>query len=239
MTKLYYKNKLTFSLIWIGIYVVLASVADGLSESVGITKVITTPLLIVMSVILLLWIKKNSLIKEFGLSGSVKWNRAVMYYIPLFILITANLWNGVNLNMPIPDTVLYILSMIFVGFLEELIFRGFLFKALCESGVKKAFIISSVTFGIGHIVNLLNGAEVLPTILQIISAIVIGFLFTALFYKTKNLWSCIITHGIFNSLSAFAVEPNNAGRIISCVLICLIAGLYSAYIMKFKRSADQ
>lgn len=232
MTKIYNKNKLTFSLIWIGIYVVIASVADSLSESIGTAKIITAPMLIAMSVVLMLWIKKNGLTKDFGLTGTVQWNGSVMYYIPLMVLITANLWNGVTLNMPIPDTVLYIASMIFVGFIEELIFRGFLFKALCESGIKKAFIISSVTFGIGHIVNLVNGAEFLPTILQIISAVVIGFMFTLIYYKTKNLWPCIITHSIFNSLSAFGVESGVIGRIISCVAICVISISYSVYLIK-------
>ncbi len=238
MIKLYNKNKLIFSLVCIAAYVVLASMADSLSDIIGITKVVTTPLLIVMSAVIYIWLVKSKLTKEYGITAVQGKLSGILFFIPLAVLVTANLWNGVTLNMPIPDTVLYIVSMIFVGFLEEMIFRGFLFKALCESGVKKAFIISSVTFGIGHIVNLLNGAEVLPTILQIISAIVIGFLFTALFYKTKSLWPCIIAHGMFNSLSAFAIEPNNTGRILSCVLICLIAGLYSVYIIKFKRSAE-
>ncbi len=232
MTKFYEKNKLTFSLVWIGIYVVFASVADSLSETIGISKIVTVPLLFVMSAVIYIWLAKNKLTKEYGITG-IKGNLGrMLYFAPLVILITANLWNGVTLNMPIADTALYIVSMLLVGFLEEVIFRGFLFKALCESGVKKAFVISAVTFGIGHIVNLLNGAELLPTILQIISAVVIGFLFTALFYKTNSLWPCIITHGIFNSLSAFAIEPNNTDRIISCILICLIAGLYSVYIIK-------
>ena len=213
--------------------------ADSLSESIGITKAITTPILIVMSVILLLWVNKTDLKKEFGLSGSVKWNRSVMYYIPLLVLITANLWNGVTLNMPIPDTVLYIVSMIFVGFLEELIFRGFLFKSLCESGTRKAFIISSVTFGIGHIVNLLNGAELLPTVLQIISAIAIGFLFTLIYYKTKNLLPCIITHSVFNSLSAFSVEPSNTGRIVSCAAICAIYIVHSLYLINLTKRGNE
>lgn len=237
MTKIYNKNKLTFALIWIGIYVVLASVADSLSDTIGISKIITAPLLITMSVVIYVWLSKNNLNKEYGLVRTDGKKSSMLYFVPLVILITANLWNGVTLNMPIIDTVFYIISMIFVGFLEEIIFRGFLFKSICESGVKKAFIISSVTFGIGHIVNLLNGAELLPTILQIISAICIGFLFTLIFYKTKSLWACIITHSIFNSLSAFAVEPSNMGRIISCFLICMISILYSIWIIfKIKKA---
>ncbi len=230
MTKLYNKSKLIFSLVCIAAYVVLASVADSLSNTIGITKAVTAPLLLVMSLVIYIWLAKSKLTKEYGIVGIQGKLSGMLFFIPLAILITANLWNGVTLNMPIPDTVLYVISMVLVGFVEEIIFRGFLFKAICESGVKQAFIISSATFGIGHIVNLLNGAELLPTILQIISAIAIGFLFTLIFYKSKSLWPCIITHSIFNALSAFAVEPNNTGRILSCAAICLIAILYSVYI---------
>ena len=235
MTKLYNKSKLMFSFVCILAYVVLASIGDSLSHAIGISKILTTPLLLVMSAVIYIWLSKSNLTRKYGIKGIRGKLSSMLFFIPLIILISMNLWNGVTLNMPVADTALYIVSMLLVGFLEEIIFRGFLFKSLSETGVKKAFIISSVTFGIGHIVNLFNGAEVLPTILQIISAIVIGFLFTALFYKTKSLWPCIITHGIFNSLSAFAVEPNATGRIILCILICLIAGLYSVYIMKSKR----
>lgn len=40
--------------------------------------------------------------------------------------------------------------MLCVGFLEEMIFRGLLFEAIAKENVKKAIIISSVTFGIRH-----------------------------------------------------------------------------------------
>lgn len=239
MTKIYNKNKLTFSLILIGIYVVLTSIADSLSDTIGISKIITAPWLLAMTVVLYIWLSKNNLAKEYGLVCATDKKSSMLYYIPLIILITVNLWNGVTLNMPIIDTILYIVSMIFLGFVEEIIFRGFLFKSICESGVKKAFLISSITFGIGHIVNLLNGAELLPTILQIISAVAIGFLFTLIFYKTKSLWACIITHSIFNSLSAFAVEPSNIGRIISCILICVVSVLYSIYLIRFTEGENQ
>ncbi len=232
MTKLYKKNKLAFALIWIAIYVVSASLADGLSGSIGIQKLITAPLLAILSAFIFMWIVNNRLGRELGLCMPEGKLSSYLFYIPLALLITVNLWNGVTLNMPVSETVLYIASMLWVGFLEEIIFRGFLFKALCENGIKTAFAVSSLTFGIGHIVNLLNGAELLPTLLQIVSAIVIGFLFTVIFYKSGSLWLCILTHGIFNSLSAFAVEPNDTVRILTCAAICAIAGLYAFLLLK-------
>ncbi|MBD5536303.1 MAG: CPBP family intramembrane metalloprotease [Lachnospiraceae bacterium] len=60
-----------------------------------------------------------------------------------------------------------------VGFIEEVIFRGFLFKALAENNVKSAVIISSVTFGLGHLVNLFNGSgmDLINNLCQICFAI--------------------------------------------------------------------
>ncbi len=232
MTKLYQKDKLTFALALIGAYVIFASVADVISAAVGVEKIATAPYLAIMSATVYIWLSKNKLMGEYGLSRVQGDACTFMYFIPLLILISANLWNGITLNMPIPDTVLYIVSMIFVGFIEEIIFRGFLFKALCELGISRAFVISSVTFGVGHIVNLFGGAELLPTVLQIISAIAIGFLFTLIFYKTQSLIPCIITHGAFNSLSAIGVEPSDTGRILMCAAICSVSVLYSFYIVR-------
>lgn len=48
--------------------------------------------------------------------------------------------------------------MLCVGFSEEAIFRGLPFTAIAKDNIKSAVIISSVTFGIGHIINLFNGS---------------------------------------------------------------------------------
>lgn len=232
MTKLYQKDKLTFALIWIGAYVVLASVADSLSESLGIAKIVTLPLLAAMSAVLYFWIAGNGLKAEFGLCPLERSLGDYLWFAPLLVLLTANLWHGVQMNLSPLETVLYIASMLLVGFLEELIFRGLLFKALCPSGIKMAFLISAMTFGIGHIVNLLNGAAFLPTLLQICYAVAIGFLFTLLFHKGKSLLPCIATHGIFNALSVFGVEATSTGRILTAAALCIIPAAYSLWLLK-------
>jgi membrane protease YdiL (CAAX protease family) len=81
----------------------------------------------------------------------------MLYYLPVLLLLTANLWYGVTLNVGAVETALYILAMFCVGFLEEIIFRGLLYRALRRDNVKVAVIVSSVTFGMGHIINLING----------------------------------------------------------------------------------
>ena len=121
--------------------------------------------------------------------------------------------------------------MINVGFIEEIIFRGFLFKMMEKHNTKRAIIVSAITFGIGHIVNLLNGADLTPTLLQICYAISIGYLFVIIFYKSKSLIPAIITHMIFNSLSIFNVENSNTMYLASVFLI-IVPISYAIYINK-------
>ena len=129
------------------------------------------------------------------------------------------------------EIIFHILTMINVGFIEEIIFRGFLFKMMAKESVKRAILVSALTFGIGHIVNLLNGASIIPTLLQICYAVSLGYLFVLIFYKSKSLIPCIITHALINSLSIFNIETKISLYIIPIFLI-IVPLLYAYYINK-------
>ena len=98
--------------------------------------------------------------------------------------------------------------MLCVGFLEEIIFRGFLFRAMSRDNLNTAVTVSSLTFGFGHIVNLLTGSDPAATVIQILYAAAAGFLFTILFLKSGSLIPCIVTHSAVNALSVFAAESS-------------------------------
>ena len=199
-----------------------------------VETIVTLPVLIAMSAGLFFFVRKNGLTEKYGLCRPRLPAAKMLYYIPLLVLLTANLWYGVAMNRPLLETVLYVLSMFCVGFLEELICRGLLFQAMAKDGVKAAIIVSSVTFGIGHIVNLINGsgAELLPNLLQVMYAMAIGFAFVMIYYRTNSLLPCIIVHSVFNGLSAFARETGMTPKrqIISGVLLTVIAGGYALYL---------
>lgn len=120
MTRLYEKNKLTFALVCIAAYVVLMSLADGLSQQLGVEKLVTAPV----------------------------------------------------------------------------------------------------------------GAALLPTLLQLVYACAVGFMFTVLFYKGGSLWPCMITHGVLNALSAFAVEGTEAADMLTAAALTVISVLYALWILK-------
>jgi len=234
LKKLYEKSELWFAIAWIIGYVVLASAGDTLSEEIGIPKLVTLPILIALSVILYFFVRTNGLNKKYGLCKSQLPASKMLYYIPLAVLLTANLWYGVRMNQSPLETLLYVLSMFCVGFLEEMIFRGLLFRAMAKDGAKAAVIVSSITFGIGHIVNLFNGsgAGLLPNLLQVLYAVAAGFAFVMIYCKTGSLVVCILTHSVFNGLSAFANEAamTPQRQIISGVFLAVIAGGYALYL---------
>ena len=151
LKKLYEKSEIWFSVAWIIGYVVLASTGDNISADLGIEKVVTLPILIAMSAILYFFVRKNGLTEKYGLCKSQLPAGKLLFYIPLFVLLTANLWYGVAMNLLPVETVLYVLSMFCVGFLEEMIFRGLLFKAMAKDGAKTAIIVSSVVCAIASI----------------------------------------------------------------------------------------
>lgn len=232
MTRFYQKNELTFSIVWIILYVVLLSAADQISAGFGTAKAVTAPLTVAMTVFLAAWIGKNHLKEKYGLARVPIEYKKYLYFFPLILIASTNLWRGAALRMSVLETVLYVISMLCVGFLEEVIFRGFLFQALCKDNVKQAVVISSITFGIGHIVNLLNGAEIGSTMLQICYAVALGFLFTIIFYRSKSLIPCIVTHSVINSLSAFAVEGSKKYGIAAALTLTIVSLLYAVWIEK-------
>lgn len=207
---------------------------DGLSAEVGIEKSVTLAIGILLSAILLLFLKKNRLFSDYGLCLPKASAKSMLYYIPILVMLTANLWYGVTLNYGALETVLYILSMLCVGLLEEVIFRGLLFEAMRGESVKAAIIVSSLTFGIGHIINLINGsgAELLPNLLQVVYATAAGFMFVMMYYRSKSLVVCIAAHGIFNALGAFANESaaTSEMRILTAILLTAITGSYALFL---------
>lgn len=230
MKKLYEKNQLTFSLVWIGIYCVLQSLANPLNEKIGIAYSASALFCVLQAIALWMFIQENGLQKQYGLCASPFPARRFLYYIPLMVLMSRNFWNGVTVNFPLADTVCYVICMLCVGFVEEVIFRGFLFKALAKDNVTSAIIISSVTFGLGHLLNLVNGsgATLAENLFQVTGAIVIGFLFVILFYRGGSLLPCIIAHSFINTASAFA---NEAGLTLEKRMVFHLAliGINAAY----------
>lgn len=236
MRKLYEKSEITFAIVWIVVYCILLSLANPLNKIIGTEYSASAVLCILQTVILFIFIRKNSLWKRYGLCKSSAPARRFLYYVPLFILATGNLWNGIAVNYSLSGTVCRIICMLCVGFIEEVIFRGFLFKAMAKDNLKFAIIISSVTFGVGHLVNLFNGSgmDLVSNLCQICFAIAVGFLFVTIFYRGGSLIPCIITHSAVNTFSTFV---NKVGltvekHILHVLVLIVLTAAYTLILTK-------
>lgn len=227
MNELFKKHETLFCILLIVIYVVINSYCMQNFQSTDYRSTLVNTIFSCLLIVLM--IKLNRL-DYYGIK-KVENAKNYLYFIPLFIIGTVNLWGGINIDKPLKNILFYILTMVNVGFIEEIIFRGFLFKMMAKDNVKSAIIVSSITFGIGHIVNLLNGADFIPTIIQICYAISLGYLFVTIFYKSNSLIPCIITHILINSLAIFNVH-NNVSVYIAPIVLIIIPLSYAIFINK-------
>lgn len=114
MEMLYRKNELAFSLLWIAFYIVLFSLADAISENIGVIKIVTLPVTLALVFYMVYFIRNNRLEEYYGVSRlhGIEWGR-YLYFIPLAVLVSSNLWNGAEL-LP---TILQIVYATAIGYL--------------------------------------------------------------------------------------------------------------------------
>ena len=117
MKKLYEKNEPTFAIVWIVVYCVLQSLANPLNKVIGIEYAASAVFCVLQTVVLFAFIRKNGLQRRYGLCKSPVPASRFLYYVPLVILASGNLWNGFALNYSVAETVCRVVCMLCVGFL--------------------------------------------------------------------------------------------------------------------------
>jgi uncharacterized protein len=239
MKKLQENKPIWHALIWIMAYIVLVNIGDNLPTILGIEGLATVIILIAFSLILLVYLKKNNWFELYGFNKIKKSDLTkALFFIPLIITIPLHYFRGINKELGYTGFILAILLMMCVGFLEELLFRGFLYQGILkEKGITRAVLISGVTFGIGHVVNLARGYSAGHQIIQIVVGIFIGILLALIVALTNNIIPCVLWHIFFN-FSGTVTNSNLKMETYMVLIVAIICTLYSAYLMKafdFKR----
>ncbi len=233
MRKLYEKKEVLFAILWIVAYCVIMTPVKG---RFGYGNVLWLLALAVFAAAITAFVKSNHLEGKYGLTGFPKDMKKYLYFIPVFVPATGNLWDGFSLSYQGTELIVATLSMILVGYVEEMIFRGFLFKAMLGNGkTVPAIIVSAVTFGMGHIVNLFAGQTGFETVMQIIFAISWGFILTMVFYKSESMLPCIIAHAMIDVFSLYGADQEQADWIYIGVTI-VTAVIYCIYLGKTKHT---
>lgn len=233
MNKLMEEKPILHAVLWIVIYILVVSIGDNLSKFTGVAC-FTAVLLIILSFVLTLYIKKNRRTRFYGIKKITKNDlHKTLFYIPLLLLAFIQFFAGLNSALSITMIVLSCFLMIGTGFVEEVLFRGFLFQGIyCKSGVNKAIFISGITFGIGHVVNLFRGYAAVELAAQIGVAVVIGIVLALLVAVTKNILPGILFHIVFN-IGGTITNALGSVQYSLLIAILVISLFYAIYLSKF------
>ncbi len=231
MYNFYQKNKVCFAIIWIVAYCVIIGSIRG---SFGDDHPLMCLSLAIFASAILYFVLRNKLQNRYGLDRWPKDTKRYLYFLPMWILSTGNLWGGFMPNYSGIHQLYAMITMTLVGFVEEMIFRCFLFDGMKEEGkLSTAIIVSSLTFGMGHIINLFTGQDIIHTLVQICFAVAWGFIFTMVYHKCGSILSCIIGHILIDVFSTLASDSVIMDRIyvISTIVLSIF---YCIYLSRLK-----
>jgi len=234
MKKLMETKPILHAVIWIIIYIVTVNVGDALSEMTGVgANTVTGTMLIALSIVLALYLKKNKKFDTYGIKGITKADfRKTLFYVPLILLAFMQYTAGINIELSITEIAAACFLMIGVGFIEEVVFRGFLFQGIHAKSANRAILISGITFGIGHIVNLLRGYAYMEQMGQIIVAVGIGIALALLVAITKSIVPGILFHIVFN-IGGTITKQDASQQMYMMIAIVFISLFYAIYLYRY------
>ena len=161
-------------------------------------------------------LKKNGFIKTLKAG-------AFLFVLQVFAFITIFSYYSTTEGIRWKDAfsiIIGFLSIVGVGFREELLFRGIIANALAnkywydKKNIWKATIISGILFGLAHLSNLFTGANYQSVLVQTVVAAVLGIYLTAVYYRGGNIWALILIHTITDMASLFLSSFTNNSSFI-------------------------
>ncbi|MGD8405676.1 MAG: CPBP family intramembrane metalloprotease [Anaerolineales bacterium] len=131
-------------------------------------------------------------------------------------------------------------AYLLVGLFEEIAFRGLILYAFLRSwedkrfGVLKSVFVSSVLFGLGHLVTVMTGNTLPGAIFQAASTTISGILYAALVLYGQSIWPAVIGHFLVDSIGYgnLTYVPDFTQANLSILLIqipLLFLGLHLIY----------
>ena len=137
--------------------------------------------------------------------------KGLLFALPPFLVVVNNMpilsmiWGDAYFVHSAPVYLIWFAAeCLAIGLFEELAFRGVIFLMFAEKryttrkGLFWSLILTSAVFGGVHLVNVLMGAGIGATILQIGYSFLIGAMCSVVLLKTRNIWICVALHAIYD-----------------------------------------
>ncbi len=185
-------------------------------------------------VIIVIVLSKNSYIfkeKRTKLFKSLLLGLPMLFIAVLSFLFSKN--NIFNSSYEFFQLLGYIIFVLLIGVYEELLCRGWLQNEFIERFGKNkkqvitSIVLSSFIFGAMHITNVFVSQSFFQTSIQILQAMAAGILLGVIYYRTKNIWSVILLHALYD----FGVMFSSLNYIKDCTYNTLTTPVAIYYII--------
>lgn len=176
----------------------------------------------------------------------------ILWCLPCFLVVLANFpftaLIGGSATLERADLIwLLILKCLFVGLMEESLFRGLVqpviggyFKEKKYSSILTVAVTSAI-FGLFHLLNLFAGAGIGATFMQVGYSFLIGAMLSVVLMKTGNLWLCVIIHAAFNVGGDIVTELGSGRFQDTCfwIFTAVVGVMCTAYILYYLIKKDR
>ena len=164
---------------------------------------------ILLSLICIYFVRQYSTWRAVGF-GHIQWKHT-LWLAPGVLLMAFLQWPSLipAIGGASPDKMssfgLIVLTTLFVGFSEELMFRGILLRgALTKTSIMQAILISAGGFSLLHAVNVFGGAPLVAVPFQLVLTFVAGLFFAPVALKVRNLIPLMIFHWVWDTTTLSA-----------------------------------
>ncbi|MCT4780708.1 MULTISPECIES: CPBP family intramembrane glutamic endopeptidase [Exiguobacterium] len=197
----------------------------------------------VLTAIFLVWfIRRNSSFEAIGFS-TLK-IRGLVWYLPILLIVLYQVVLVVNALVASYDNLsaatiqlvaIVFVTTLFVGFNEEVLFRGIILRNLHpEQHPYRAILISAALFSSFHLINLIALVPLTSMIVQLANTFLFGLFFALIALKLNNLWPLIIFHALwdFSNIAADVLNVDLAIPTLITQVFVAIAILVQLILLK-------
>lgn len=176
----------------------------------------------------------------------------ILFILPALVIAVNNLpiiplFRGLSsITSPVGNILLLLCECMAIGFFEEMAFRSVVMLGIMENkrrgkrDIVFAILISAAVFGLVHIVNVFINPSVM-VVLQIFYSAAIGAMCSVVLLLTRNVWACVMLHGLFNFMGALIGECGEGRgffediptQILTAVIALAVIGIYVWLFVKY------
>lgn len=218
-------NIFLFFFILLGIFIVFDITSNYLislfGRSVIVGKygrnVIAEAIFLVTIIFMIIFSKNQYIFKE----KKIGFFKGLTLGLPILIILLFNIDFKALFTANIFDILSLFIFTVLIGLSEEFLCRGWIQNEMLErfgnnrKQVILSLILSGLLFGLMHISNFFLGQGAIETIAQIIQTVAVGFLFGAIYYRSKNIWLVVFLHAFWD----FAVMTGDLNLIKDCTFL--------------------